>query len=118
MADTDADDDVGGVVAMTGQPRCLDCGAVLHIGPVTGELVDGWGESICSASYRAHSADVPTAAAEPAAQATNTTDRRTERGGLHSLGGAGAVPAPTVPPQGRSALSGSASQATAARGAP
>jgi hypothetical protein len=38
---------------------CLDCAAVLHIDQLTGELVDGWGEAICQASYRRHVSDRP-----------------------------------------------------------
>jgi len=44
---------------MTGLLRCLDCAAVLYIDPATGELVDSWSERICTASYRAHVADLP-----------------------------------------------------------
>jgi hypothetical protein len=44
---------------MTGQRRCLDCAAVLHPDLSTGELVDGWGERICGASYRNHVPDAP-----------------------------------------------------------
>ncbi len=39
--------------------RCLDCAAVLYTDPACGDLVDGWGERICSASYRPHVANVP-----------------------------------------------------------
>ena len=50
--------------------------------------------------------------AGPAAPANRIPDRRTEHGGPNRSGGAGAVPAPTVPPQGRSGFA-SASHATA-----
>jgi len=48
---------------------------------------------------RAHAPDVGVLAAGPAAPATGMTDRRTERGGLHLLAGAGAVPDPPLPHQ-------------------
>jgi len=51
---------------------------------------------------RAHAPDVGALGAGPAAPVTGMTDRRTERGGPHLLAGAGAVPPPTVPPQGHS----------------
>jgi len=73
----------------------------------TGAPVNGWGQATCGASCRAHAPDLPTLPAGPAAPATGMTDRRTERGGLYSLAGAGAVPPPTVPHQGRCAGSAS-----------
>jgi hypothetical protein len=89
-------------------PVCLDCAAVLHLDEVTGALVDRWGQAECGASCRAHAPDVPMLPAGPAAPVYRIPDRRTERGGPSRPGGAGAVPAPTVPRQGRSALAGSA----------
>ena len=90
-------------------PACLDCAAVLHVDEATGALVDQWGKAECGASCRAHAPDVPVLLAGPAAPANRIADRRTERGGPRRSGGAGAVPAPTVPRQGRSALAGCAS---------
>ena len=90
-------------------PVCLDCAAVLHVDEATGALADQWGEPVCGASYGAHALEVPVLPAGPAAPANRIPDRRTKRGGQSQPGGAGAVPAPTVPPQGRSALAGSAS---------
>jgi hypothetical protein len=43
---------------MSRQPRFLDCAAVLHADPATGELVDGWGGRICQASSRVHVPDL------------------------------------------------------------
>jgi hypothetical protein len=65
---------------------------------------------------RVHALDVGVLSAGPAAPAAGTTDHRTERGGLHRLAGAGAVPPPTVPPQGHSGFA-SVSHATALRAA-
>jgi hypothetical protein len=56
---------------------------------------------------RADAPDVGVLSAGPAAPATSMTDRRTERGGPHLLAGAGAVPPPPVPHQGRCAGSAS-----------
>ena len=53
--------------------------------------------------------------AGPAAPANRMPGRRTEHGGPNASGGAGAVPAPTVPHQGRSGFA-SASHATACGG--
>ncbi len=55
------------------------------------------------------------AAHRAAAAANGRTDRRTERGGPNKPGGAGAVPALTVPRQGRSGFA-CASPATASGG--
>jgi hypothetical protein len=65
---------------------------------------------------RADASDVGVLSAVPAAPATGMPDRRTERGGLHLLAGAGAVPPPTVPPQGHCGFA-SVSHATALRAA-
>jgi len=105
---------------MNAMLRCLDCAALLYTDPATGDLVDQWGERICSASYRAHVADlpyVPVRAAEPAAPATGKTmtDRlrrtaascRTDlSAGLNTTGAGALVDAPP-PHQGRSASSAS-----------
>jgi hypothetical protein len=48
---------------------------------------------------RAHAPDVGTLSAGPAGPVTGMTDRRTERGGLHLLAAAGAVPDPPLPHQ-------------------
>jgi hypothetical protein len=48
---------------------------------------------------RAHAPDIGTLSAGPAGPVTGMTDRRTERGGLHMLAGAGAVPDPPLPHQ-------------------
>jgi hypothetical protein len=94
------------VIAVARQPVqpvsvCLDCAAVLHVDEVSGLLVDWWGQAERGASCRAHAADVPVLPAGPAAPANRIPDRRTEYGGLIWTGGAWAVPAPTVPHQGR-----------------
>jgi hypothetical protein len=113
----------GGVVAVSPQRVsriavgvCLDCAADLRVDEATGALVDRWGQATCGASYRAHSPDLPAVDAGPAAPATGMTDRRTQRDGLHLLAGAGAIPPPTVPPQGHSGFA-SVSHATALRAA-
>ena len=83
---------------------CLDCAANLHVDEATGALVDQWGQATCGATYRAHAPDLPPVAAEPAAPATSMTDRLRRAA---PLAGAGAVPPPTVPHQGRCAGSAS-----------
>ena len=83
---------------------CLDCAANLHVDEATGALVDQWGQGTCGATYRAHAPDLPPVAAEPAAPATSMTDRLRRAA---PLAGAGAVPPPTVPHQGRCAGSAS-----------
>ena len=83
---------------------CLDCAADLSVDEATGALVDQWGQAMCGASYRAHAPDLPALDAEPAAPATSMTDRLRR---AEPLAGAGAVPPPTVPHQGRSASSAS-----------
>ena len=60
---------------MNGEPRCLDCAALLYTDDVTGELVDLWGERVCSASYLPHAADLPGLAAQSVGPATGMTDR-------------------------------------------
>ena len=77
-----------------------------------GAPVDRWGHMTCGSS-RAHAPDLPAAGAEPAEPATSTTDRLRRAG---PLAGAGAVPPPTVPPQGHSGFA-SVSHATALRAA-
>jgi hypothetical protein len=72
--------------------KCLDCAAVLYTNHASGELVDGWGESLCSASYRPHVPDLPhlpVSSGEPAALAKNPSDRLRR---TVPLAGAGAVP--------------------------
>jgi hypothetical protein len=88
-------------------PVCLDYAAVVRVDDATGALVDQSGEPVCGASYGAHAPDVPVLPAGPTASANRIPDRRTERGGPRQPGGTGAVPAPTVPRQGRSASSAS-----------
>jgi len=92
---------------------CLDCAADLSVDEATGALVDRWGQATCGASYRAHAPDLPSLPAEPAAPATSMTDRLRR---TVPLAGAGAVPPPTVPPQGHSGFA-SVSHATALRAA-
>ncbi len=95
--------------AVPGRLRCLDCAAVLYTDPVTGALVDAWGERTCSASYRAHAPDLPelpVRAAGPATPATRMPDRLRRAA---PLAGAGAVPDPPLPHQGHSAPGGSVS---------
>jgi hypothetical protein len=75
---------------------------------IPGALVDGWGESVCGASCRAHALDVPVLPAGPAAPAPGMTDRLRR---AEPLAVAGAVPDPPPPHQAgcaRSFPSGSA----------
>ena len=84
---------------------CLDCATTLHVDEATCVLVDPWGKPICEATCRAHVPDLRALSGRPTAPATRMPVRRTERGGLiPTPGGAGAVPAPTVPGKGRSGL--------------
>jgi len=72
---------------MSAAQRCLDCAAALYIDPASGDLIDVWGERICSASYRPHVADVPhvqVRAIASAAPEKGTHDRQRWTG--HSTG--------------------------------
>ena len=88
----------------TSLARCLDCAAHLHVDEATGALVDRWCQTMRGASCRARSPELPVLSAGPAAPA-NRMPVRLRRADLSA--GAGAVPLPTVPPQGRSAGSAS-----------